>query len=439
MTQTPKPSALDARLQRLLGGPERAALRLRLRRYFERRDPAADDGVLSLSRLSAFELEALAQLTGRSARPSHAADLHACRIDIPALNALLHSAGVASSLREALERLDGPIGNPAADKQALQSRWAQTHSAVRAHPALAAWLQEPAAISLLKRLARQDPDVASALLVRAQAVLQRLPAQGLTRAQLAADTMGNAHALDNGQALATLVLAVLQTAGPSVQNADLSTDALAGQASAGDATASADRARDIWARAGVLVNELARPALFLNLPTHASDPFQPMAGEPGFLSLRQLLQRPIQWHVTGATVYVCENPNIVSIAADRLGANCAPLVCTDGMPAAAQRVLLMQLAQAGAKLRYHGDFDWAGLQIANQVIQLCGAQPWRMGHTDYTQAVQTAPHTQRDLADSQTSAAWDAALAPAMRQHGLAIAEEAVVASLLIDLYSGGA
>ena len=44
------------------------------------------------------------------------------------------------------------------------------------------------------------------------------------------------------------------------------------------------------------------------------------------------------------------DPNIVSIAADRLGAACAPLVCTDGMPAAAQRVLLKQLSDAGAKL-----------------------------------------------------------------------------------------
>jgi len=28
-----------------------------------------------------------------------------------------------------------------------------------------------------------------------------------------------------------------------------------------------ERDRSVWARAGILVNELARPALFLNLPT----------------------------------------------------------------------------------------------------------------------------------------------------------------------------
>ena len=39
-------------------------------------------------------------------------------------------------------------------------------------------------------------------------MLQRLPANGITRSQLAADALGDAHALDNGQAAATLVLAV---------------------------------------------------------------------------------------------------------------------------------------------------------------------------------------------------------------------------------------
>ncbi|MEZ5704819.1 MAG: DUF2399 domain-containing protein [Burkholderiaceae bacterium] len=63
--------------------------------------------------------------------------------------------------------------------------------------------------------------------------------------------------------------------------------------------------------------------------------------------LRRLVRTPPDWEVADQIIYVCENPNIVSIAADRLGAACAPLVCTDGMPAAAQRVLLKQLSDAG--------------------------------------------------------------------------------------------
>jgi hypothetical protein len=40
--------------------------------------------------------------------------------------------------------------------------------------------------------------------------MRRLPADGVTRAQLAAETFGNAHALDNGQSTSTLVLSVLR-------------------------------------------------------------------------------------------------------------------------------------------------------------------------------------------------------------------------------------
>ena len=134
-------------------------------------------------------------------------------------------------------------------------------------------------------------------------------------------------------------------------------------------------------------------------------------------------------------VFVCENPNLVAIAADRLGVRCAPLVCTDGMPGAAQRTLLSQLAQAGARLRYHGDFDWPGVQIANHVMCTWGAHPWRLGALDYEAAAAGAPHARRDLPDAGIVASWDASLAPAMQRLGLAIAEEAVAAPLLGDLW----
>lgn len=134
------------------------------------------------------------------------------------------------------------------------------------------------------------------------------------------------------------------------------------------------------------------------------------------------------------SVFVCENPNLVAIAADRLGPCCAPLVCAEGMPAAARRTLLSQLAQAGAQLRYHGDFDWPGIRIANQVMRACGARPWRFERGDYDAAAARAPRAQRDLDGACVTASWDAALAPAMQGHGLAVPEEALAESLLEDL-----
>lgn len=413
MNRTP-----DPRLKKLLGDEALTALRRRLRRHFERADPDAPSGVLRISDLNAAEHEAIALLTGASPRYTKS-----LRIDLVRLDATLREAGVAASLRDALENLDGPIVHRATARAEALARWSTVTAGCR-HDALRRLLQAPAALGLLKRLARQNVDEARQLIARAEEVLQRLPAQGVPRAQLAAETLGDAHALDVGQPVATLVIAAWRQgfASPDDASADASIEA------------SDERARDVWARAGVLVNELARPALFLNLPLRGSEAWLSTRGEPGYASLRQLLRSPPAFEVADREVFVCENPNIVAIAADRLGTRCAPLVCTDGMPAAAQRTLLAQLAGAGARLRYHGDFDWAGLRIANQVIRAFDAKPWRLRVDDYQAAARTAPHRQRNLEDATVAASWDDALAPAMLRRGLAIAEEAVAGTLIEDL-----
>jgi len=149
------------------------------------------------------------------------------------------------------------------------------------------------------------------------------------------------------------------------------------------------RARNRWAQLGVIVGELSAPALLLNLSSETDSPAGRLAekarqfGEPLHLSLRSLLRVPQRWRVRGREVFVCENPTIVAMAADRFGATCAPLICTDGMPSASQRILLLQLADAGARLLYHGDFDWAGIRIGNFVMRRFGARPWRFGAEDY--------------------------------------------------------
>ena len=133
-------------------------------------------------------------------------------------------------------------------------------------------------------------------------------------------------------------------------------------------------------------------------------------------------------------MFVCENPNVLAIAADQLGPNCAPLVCTDGMPAAAQRTLLAQLRACGATLHYHGDFDWPGLHIGNHMVREHGARPWRFSATDYLAAVVDAPRPGRPLAAAGVAALWDGALAKAMREEKLAIDEETLADLLLQDL-----
>jgi uncharacterized protein (TIGR02679 family) len=403
----------DERLQRLLGGDALADLRRRLRRHFERADPAAPSGTIRLGNVLAHEYEALARLVGR--RPRQASSI---QVDVAEIDANLSRAEVAPSLKAALDRLDGPIAHLPTVRAETAARWATVAGGAR-HPGLAPFLQSPAGLGLLKRLARQDAEAAARLRDRAESVLQRLPAPGQPRAQLAAEVLGDAHALDNGAPAATLVLAVLKQAVPPAE---------------GDAAADAaeEDSRTLWARAGVLVNELARPVLFLNLPLEGGGCLAGEAGEPGYAALRQLLRTPPRAAVMGRAVYVCENPNLVAIAADRLGPHCAPLVCTEGMPAAAQRTLLALLAQAGAHFFYHGDFDWPGIRIANVVMRGFNARPWRFGTADYTEAAGMAAG--EILTGATVAAAWDAALAQAMAQRGLAIPEEGVAGLLLEDL-----
>lgn len=414
----------DARLERLLGGPDLAVLRQRLRRHFERQNGPDADRVLHLGGLEPVEREALALLTGRPVSTARSA-----RIDVASIDTALQAAGLCNSLRDALEQLDGPIENRTALRTAAEQAWATVVQRTGRDARLQAWLQTPTAGTLLKRLARRDAALAETLLAKADAVMRRLPAPGLARAQLAAQVLGSAHALDAGQPVASLVLAAWRYGDTS---RDASLDVVSFASSDSDTQAGKERARDVWARAGVLVNELARPALALNLPVLGTPPFA--QGEPAYLSLRRLLREPPAWAVQGRDVYVCENPNLLAIAADRLGARCAPLVCTDGMPAAAQRTLLDQLCGAGARLHYHGDFDWPGLQIVNHIVRRWQAQPWQMRTRDYEAAVQAAARRPPDLTASEITAIWDPQLAPAMCRHGLAIAEEAVADFLTEDL-----
>jgi uncharacterized protein (TIGR02679 family) len=330
-------------------------------------------------------------------------------LSLAEVNEALSRAGIAPSLREALEQLGGPIRDIARERAEGERRW----DAVFAAPgcaALARITTQSAGRGLLKRLARGDPSRGRELLEAAAAILGAQPAQGVPLSRLAAERLGDSHAIDEGRPVATLVVAALR--GAEVE----------------------ERAREVWARSGVLVNELASPVLALNLVAHGDTPGgrlveQALAsGEPLHLSLRTLVRQPPRWALEGRKVFVCENPAIVAMASDALGQGCAPLVCTDGMPAAAQRTLLSQLASAKATLLYHGDFDWPGVAIGNFVMRTFGAIPWHFAADDYE------PGRGRPLEGRPIIAQWDEALALKMARHGVALDEEAVADSLLGDL-----
>lgn len=360
------------------------------------------------------------------------------------LDHAIKRAGLAADLRQALELLDGEI----VDRRAEQLRQSQAWKCLLEdvpEQRLRALLQEPRGIALLKRCSNGDTAHAAMLVESAQRVLKALPAKGVPLAQVAAQVLGDSHALDAGQAVAALVLrackAQVEDESANLDESDADApDAVPSIASSADIDSAArnESTRAQWARLGVAIGELSAPVLCLNLPAPDDSPCGDVLraaarhGEPVHLTLRALLLNPPAWNVENVVVFVCENPSIVAAAADHLKTGCAPLVCTDGMPGAAQQTLLGQLAAAGARLLYHGDLDWAGLRIANFVMREFHAVPWRFTASDY---LAIAPETGPRLAPEQAvAAAWDAELAAAMLARRFGVHEERVVETLLRDL-----
>jgi uncharacterized protein (TIGR02679 family) len=203
---------------------------------------------------------------------------------------------------------------------------------------------------------------------------------------------------------------------------------------------SAAERRRLWSDGGVLSDEVSTTVLTLGLrpPGTASVArsvcARSEAGCEAHLTLRDLarLDRLVP---TGTVVSVCENPRVLEAAMDR--GSRAGVVCTAGNPTVVVIALLSQLLSDGATLRYHGDFDWPGVAIANRVIGPFGATPWRMSRADYEHALAAAGVGMTELLPLEgrpVVAAWDAKLAAVMERAGVAVHEEAVLDVLVMDL-----
>ena len=131
-------------------------------------------------------------------------------------------------------------------------------------------------------------------------------------------------------------------------------------------------------------------------------------------------------------------------AAGELGSRCPPLVCVGGQPSAAGWRLLDLLAAGNAGFRYHGDFDWGGIRIADAVRRRAAPsrshwEPWRYDRDSY-EAAATAMLAAHDaaapprLTGEPLPTPWDPDLATAMARLDLRVEEELFLDTLLADL-----
>lgn len=449
------------RLVRLLGRPELSWLVDRIRDRMARGRPLT--GVLTLSAPRQAQREAVERLLGRAPRGGRSLTV---RLD--ALDGVLRHSGISpQGLAAAVVALTGPVRPLAEEREAEDREWEEAYAPLSAlGPAYTDWIRRIRRDGLVRRLAR-SPGAAGPLLRDTARVLRALPAAPPTSlAAFAARVLSRSHALDDGTPLATLVLSAIRALGGFP-----------------DGTG-AEWRREAWASAGLLKDDLSSTVLVLNVRGTPVLDAMADAGEPAVLTLRHLarhLTGPGQGPTEGARatgraqvpedvratdgvratggvpvsdgvrvtdcapgtadVYVCENPAVLSAAADAYGPACPPLVCLQGQPSAAALALLRHLshggvhggAHGGATLHYHGDFDWGGLRIATALRRAVPWTPWRYGATDYRAAAAATPGPDR-LSGPPAESAWDPALAAALTELGVRVEEESVLDDLLGDL-----
>ena len=311
-------------------------------------------------------------------------------VSLEALDAAV-SRGTGYGLVPLLTELGGPLRNRPVAAASLAASRAELVALAEASPLYLAgdwywqWLGELRRDGTLTRLVTQGDTGLLGQAIRVLEFLDGRPAGGesagagpvdggsagawpIALPALAAQITGDTKALNHGTGLGTLVLR-----------------ALALRAGVGRPGSAAER-RDLWDRAGVLVDDLASRVLVLNLPAEGEGLGEWLTGAarygtPFQVTLHQLAAHPIR--VSCPRVFVCENPAVLRRACAELGAACPPLVCTEGRPSTAFHRLMDLAVGAGAQLWYHGDFDWPGVAIAADVIVRYGARPggWMRGTT----------------------------------------------------------
>lgn len=249
-------------------------------------------------------------------------------------------------------------------------------------------------------------------------VLEHINGNMILLPTLAGRATGHTHALDHPGSLSGLVLS-----------------ALASRRGIGKPRGAEER-RDLWDHFNVIVDDLASRVLVLNLAAGGAGLGEWLTGAasygtPFHVTLHQLVTHPL--YLNHPIVYVCENPAVLREVAEKLGPESPPLICTEGRPSTAFHRLAHKITKSGGELRYHGDFDWPGVDMATAMIARHDAVPWRLTAADYLQAV-NRDTPQVMLEGTQRPTSWDPDLGREMARVGKPIFEEVVADLLLADL-----
>lgn len=343
------------------------------------------------------------------------------QIDLARVEAELQRQGVGDDLAAALAALGFPVSDEPARRRAESAAGREARAAARAEAA--SWTEEWASewidgVIKAGALRRLDRDEAVGVVKGARRVLDAIDERAtridlpLSRVELAAQILGDAHALDTGRRVEVAVSRALALRAGPVDP------------------------RQVWEEAGVHLDLTSGPALTWNLPHRSGSGLGALcaaataAGVPVHLSRMALEAHPLSCS-DGADVLVVENPRIVEAAAQRRSP--LALVSAGGSPSGAVQLLIRQLISSGATVRYHGDFDSAGLVLCGRMAAI-GAVPWRMTTADYRSALVDADEQGVSLPEELTPpppTPWDPQLQEAFERERRIVHEERLLPELL--------
>jgi len=141
-------------------------------------------------------------------------------------------------------------------------------------------------------------------------------------------------------------------------------------------------------------DELTSPVLCVGLRPRGSHPSRlrcearATLGSGGVVTLGEL--RAVDVLRCGPAGFSCDNPAVVAAAADALGRDCPPLVCTAGCPSTAVVRLLRAVAAGAAPLHLHGDMDPEAVRILQWLMDATGGHRWRMIAADHARHADAA-------------------------------------------------
>ncbi|MFI1200413.1 DUF2399 domain-containing protein [Streptomyces sp. NPDC020883] len=134
-----------------------------------------------------------------------------------------------------------------------------------------------------------------------------------------------------------------------------------------------DHIRALLAEYGILADRLSATVLLHHVRAIGNGPIDRRLNDattPVALNLLDLTGSPPR--LAPQTLTVVENPSVLEAAMERNSTR--PLACTSGQLRAVDHALLQLAVDQGLNLRYAGDLDAAGLQIATVVQRTYGAE-----------------------------------------------------------------